>query len=224
MKLGVLLPTFRDNAIDALGVAKRVERAGLDGVFAYDHLWPMGSPERPSLAPFPVLASVAAQCPSLFVGPLVARVGLFGTSKLVEQYMTLEALAPGRVIAAIGTGDHLSAAENQAYGVEYQSAEARRSLLRATLEALSPIMESWCGGGGETTNEIARELGVAINLWGADVARVREVASSGPVSWAGPLGEAPAQLLNELRDAGVTWVVAGPPFQIDELSEWRHAR
>ncbi|HEY5265261.1 MAG TPA: LLM class flavin-dependent oxidoreductase [Acidimicrobiales bacterium] len=224
MKLGVLLPTFRDNAEDAFAVAHEAEHAQLDGVFAYDHLWPMGSPERPSLAPFPVLASVAAQCPSLSVGPLVARVGLFTTAKLIEQYVTLEALAPGRVIAALGTGDKLSAAENTAYGLAYESAERRRELLKEALAALSPIMETWCGGGSEKTNELARELGVAINLWGVSAEIVREVASRGPVTWAGPLGEEPAVLLDALRAAGVTWVVAGAPFQIDALREWRQAR
>jgi len=120
--------------------------------------------------------------------------------------------------------DHLSAAENEAYGLAFQSADERRALLRGALEALSPLMESWCGGGAEATNALARELGVTINLWGTDVARVREVATSGPVTWAGPLGDEPAPLLSALRAAGVTWVVAGPPFQIDQLSEWRHAR
>lgn len=223
MKLGLLLPTFRDNAEDALTCAQQAEQAGLDGVFAYDHLWPMGSPQRPSLAPFPVLASVAVRCPSLFVGPLVSRVGLFSSAKLIEQYLTLEDVAPGRVIAAIGTGDHLSSEENEAYGLAFQSARARRDLLKETLLALSPIMESWCGGGAEKTNELARELGVAINLWDVGVETVREAASSGPVTWAGPLGEQPATLLDSLSGAGVAWVVAGPPFQIDVLREWRQA-
>ena len=58
MKLAVLLPTFRHGASDAFDAAARAVDAGLDGVFAYDHLWPMGSPQRPSLAPFPLLAAI----------------------------------------------------------------------------------------------------------------------------------------------------------------------
>lgn len=224
MKLGVLLPTFRDNAEDALVVANEVERAQLDGVFAYDHLWPMGSPERPSLAPFPVLARVAAQCPSLYVGPLVSRVGLFSTSKLVEQYVTLDTLAPGRVIAALGTGDKLSADENMAYGLLYESAATRRGLLQETIVALAPAIEVWCGAGSEKTNELARELGVALNLWGASAAFVRDAASSGAVTWAGTLGDDPAALLDDLCAAGASWVVAAPPFQIEVLREWRQVR
>ncbi len=224
MKLGVLLPTFRDNVDDALAVAHRAEAAGLDGVFAYDHLWPMGEPTRPALAPFPVLARVLVECPTLTVGPLVSRVGLFATAKLVEQYLTLESLAPGRVQAAIGTGDHLSASENEAYGLAFQSAEARRGLLGETLSALAPVMETWCGGGAEATNELARALGVTINLWGAEAKLVRNVAKSGPVSWAGPLGDDPIKKLNDLAASGVTWIVVGPPLDIDLLGEWRRAQ
>ena len=54
MNVGVLLPTFRDSAHDALATAAEAASHSLDGVFAYDHLWPMGQPERPALAPFPV--------------------------------------------------------------------------------------------------------------------------------------------------------------------------
>lgn len=223
MKLGVLLPTFRENVADALEVAHRAEALGLDGVFAYDHLWPMGEPQRPALAPFPVLTRVVTECPTLIVSPLVTRVGLFATAKVVEQYLALEQLAPGRVHAAIGTGDHLSAAENEAYGLTYQSAAARRELLRETLSALSPTMETWCGGGGEETNTLARALGVTINLWGAETKAVRKTAKSGPVSWAGPLGDQPLEKLNELASTGVTWVVVGPPFDLDQLGEWRSA-
>ena len=116
MKLGVLLPTFRNGAEDALAFAAAAADAGVDGLFAYDHLWPMGSPTRPSLAPFPLLAAVA-QRHDVVVGPLVARVGLVGTSHLVEEYLTLERVAPSRVICALGSGDKLSAAENEAYDV-----------------------------------------------------------------------------------------------------------
>ena len=223
MKLGVLLPTFRDNANDAFATANDAERAGLDGVFAFDHLWPMGSPQRPALAPFPVLAAISSRCPSLFLGPLVARVGIVGTTKLVEQFETLNALAPGRVIAALGTGDKLSEAEQVAYGLGYPSASDRRQLLRDAIEALSPSMKVWCGAGSSQTDQLARELGVVINLWGKETSVVREAARTGPVSWAGPLNENTAETLDALENAGATWAVASMPLRIDLLGEWRRA-
>ena len=221
MKIGVLLPTFRTSPEGAFAAAELAERAGLDGVFAYDHLWPMGTPERPALAPFAVLSAVARRHESLSVAPLVARIGLVGTEHLVEQFETLEALYPGRVIAALGTGDRLSAAENEAYGLALQSAQERRALLGEAARRLRARMPVWIGGGASSTNDLARELGVAINLWDANVERVREVAALGPVTWAGPEPEDLDATLDALSTAGATWAVLSPQVDIARLAQWR---
>jgi hypothetical protein len=224
MKLGVLLPTFRDNADDALAFALRAANAGLDGVFAYDHLWPMGTPTRPSLAPFPVLTAVARANASLVVGPLVARIGLVGTSHLVEQFMTLHALAPGRVIATLGSGDKLSAAENVAYDIPERDADERRALMAETARALVDTMPVWFGAGNDTTNAVARDVGAVLNLWNATPERVRALKAMGAVSWAGPVPEDLSATLDALRDAGATWVVLTPDADIDALATWRQRR
>jgi hypothetical protein len=224
VKLGVLLPTFRDGPGDAFAVARRAEVAGLDGVFAFDHLWPIGDRERPSLAPFPVLAAVAVQSPRLMVGPLVARVGLVGMSAFVERFATLEALAPGRVVAALGTGDDLSQDEHVAFGLEYASAKERRALLAEAMLVLSPLMEVWCGAGSNATNRVAHELGVTLNFWGVPPAKIAEEAKGGTVNWAGPLGGDARKTLDALEAAGSTWAVSSESSRIDELGEWRRAR
>jgi hypothetical protein len=223
MKLGVLLPTFRDNAEDALRVADAAEHAGLDGVFAFDHLWPMGSPTRPALAPFPVLAAVATSNPTLALGALVARIGIFSTDKLIELFTSLSLLAPGRVIAALGTGDELSKDEQVAYGLGYPSSDERRELLHDAAIRLRQTNPVWCGAGSVQTNALARYLGATINLWGKSPARVRELAEDGPVCWAGPLGEKPLRTLDELAAAGATWAISSESTRIDQLSEWQQA-
>jgi len=63
MRTGVILPSFRADADAAFAAAGQAAAAGLDGVFCYDHLWPMGQPERPALAPFPLLAAIARANP-----------------------------------------------------------------------------------------------------------------------------------------------------------------
>jgi hypothetical protein len=223
VKLGVLLPTFRDNADDALATADAAEQAGLDGVFAFDHLWPIGSPTRPSFAPMPVLSAVAARTESLKVGTLVARIALVGTHTLVERFLTLEALAPGRVIAGLGTGDELSKDEQIAYDVGYPTAEERWALLADAMSALHGTMELWCGAGEPETEAVARAYGATLNLWGVTPDRVRNVGERGPVNWAGPIKGDVATTLNQLRDAGATWVVAATPTPalISELEKWR---
>ncbi len=221
MKLGVLLPTFRTSSDEALATAERAASGGLDGVFAFDHLWPMGSSTRPALAPFPVLSAVAARWATLSVGPLVARVSLVGTAKLVEQFATLDALAPGRVLAALGTGDQLSRDEDLAYGLGYPPAAERRAMLRDVATALPKTMTLWVGAGLPATNRLARELGAVINLWGVAPEDVVEVGKDGPVSWGGPLGDDAHATLTALMDAGATWAVSSEPSRLDELVKWR---
>lgn len=221
MKVGILLPTFSASAQSALAAAAAAAAAQLDGVFAYDHLWPMGSPDRPALAPFAVLAIVARRHPRLVVGPLVARVGLVSTPHLVNQFLTLEAMAPGRVIAALGTGDRLSAAENAAYGLAVRSADERRALLGDTARALRAVMPVWFGAGAAATNALARQLGVVVNLWNATPDLVRLSAAAGSVSWAGPGVGDLTTTLDSLAAAGATWAVLSPSADIERLGEWR---
>ncbi len=221
MRVGILLPTFEVTAERARDVAARAALAGIDGVFAYDHLWPMGSPTRPALAPLPVLADVAARHPALVVGPLVARVGLGSPEHLVRGLATLARVAPGRVVAALGTGDRLSSAENLAYGLPYEDAARRREHLSAVAASLSPLAEVWIGAGGPTTNGIARALGVTLNLWDAPIERVVEAARDGRVSWAGPTPIDLEAHLDALREAGVTWAVLGPGADTERLGVWR---
>ncbi len=226
MNVGVLLPTFEVGAQRAFASAERASELGFDGVFAYDHLWPMGSPTRPALAPFPVLAAVASRHRSLVVGPLVARIGLVGTDHLVTAFRTLDVIAPGRVIAAMGTGDRLSAPENEAYGIAELDAVARRSMLADTARALTSTMTVWIGAGAQATNALAREVGATVNLWNATASAVRAASLDGPVSWAGP-APAPgaiARLLDELADAGATWAVFGADVDAGVVAGWRSAR
>jgi alkanesulfonate monooxygenase SsuD/methylene tetrahydromethanopterin reductase-like flavin-dependent oxidoreductase (luciferase family) len=221
VKLGALLPTFRDGAADALDFADRAVDAGIDGLFAYDHLWPMGAPTRPSLAPFAVLAAVARRHDGVIVAPLVARVGLVGTRHLVEQYRTLERVAPSRVICALGSGDKLSAAENGAYDVPVRSADERRALMAETAHELSDTMPIWFGAGNDETNRVAREVGATINLWNASPERIRNMTAAGEVSWAGPAPKDVSATLAVVRDAGATWAVFAPDVDVGALRQWR---
>lgn len=221
MKVGVLLPTFRETADDALATAEEAAALSLDGVFAYDHLWPMGQPERPALAPFPILAAVATRCPHLFVGPLVARVGLVSTDDLVRQFSTLGECAPGRVIAALGTGDRLSAGENLAYGISYPSASERQELLADTVDRLRSDFEVWVGAGAPTTNEIARRAGATLNMWNTSATEAVARADGATWNWAGAPHDDLATQLDDLARAGATWAILTPSVSLTRLGEWR---
>jgi alkanesulfonate monooxygenase SsuD/methylene tetrahydromethanopterin reductase-like flavin-dependent oxidoreductase (luciferase family) len=231
MRTGVVLPTFSKSPEGALAIAARAEALGVDGVFCYDHLWPMGSPERPALAPFPILAALAVRHPKLFIGPLVARIGLVDDEVLLAQFRTLAALSPGKVIAALGTGDSLSKRENEAYGIAFDPPAERRSHLRRCAEALDHEgLEVWIGGGARATVQLAESLGCAVNLWGASPEQVAEQARRSPVTWAGVAptpgaarsAGAPEELmamLAQLAEAGATWAVLGWPVSLEVLAE-----
>jgi hypothetical protein len=170
VKLGVLLPTFRDGERRP-GHGSRGTSAGLDGVFAYDHLWPMGSrPRERHFAPFPVLAAVATSAPtSCARSPRRAHRHVSTLEQLVELFSTLSALAPGRVIAALGTGDELSKAEELAYDLGYPHVPTSVGRGCATWR-LSCSRRRPCGSGRvpRRPTPLARELGATLNLWGAD--------------------------------------------------------
>jgi len=222
MKTGVILPTFRERADAAVAAARDAEASGVDGVFCYDHLWPMGQPQRPAMAPFPVLAAVAAVTERLVVGTLVARVGLVPDDVLLSQFDALALVAPGRVLAALGVGDHLSAAENLAYGVPFDPPERRRSHLVHCVQALQQRgIPVWVGSGSRRTVATAEAEGASVNLWDATAGAVAEQAARSEVTWAGPSPE-PGTLrvrLAALAEAGATWAVFGWPAPLDELAD-----
>lgn len=222
MNTGVILPTFRETADEALAVARQAEELGVGGVFCYDHVWPMGRPDRPALAPFPVLAAVAAATTRLVVGTLIARVGLVPDEVLLAEFGALESVAPGRVVAGLGTGDRKSADENRAYGVAYPPAAERRAALWRCARALRrrgiPV---WVGTGATGAIADWEGEGVAANLWSAAPGDVAAWAARTEVTWAGPPPGDPAaaaDLLPRLEAAGATWAVLGWPAPLPVLA------
>ena len=83
MKVGITLPSFRDEADSAIDAARQAESLGIDAVFCFDHLWPMGQPGRPALSSGPLLGALAASTSTIAVGTLVARIGLLPDDVLV---------------------------------------------------------------------------------------------------------------------------------------------
>jgi alkanesulfonate monooxygenase SsuD/methylene tetrahydromethanopterin reductase-like flavin-dependent oxidoreductase (luciferase family) len=224
VRVGITLPTFRDDA-GALDGARRAETLGLDGVFVFDHIWPLGRPDRPALSAFPVLGAVAAVTERVFLGPLVARVGLVPDEVLVSELRSLNAMAPGRLIAGLGTGDRRSAVENISYGIPPAAAHERRVALRKSARSLIDIgIPVWVGGGSTTTVELALELGsgAAVNLWEAQPSALAALVKRCDVTWGGPVDGAVEQIvqwLSELEAAGASWAVCAWPRSLEVLSQ-----
>src|SRR5438105_10592817 len=124
IRVGLVVPSFRRDPGTAIAAARAAEAIGLDGVFVFDHLFPMGEPDRPAISCFPLLGALAAATTSVALGPLVARGGLVPDAVLVNQFATLARMAPGRVIAALGTGDSKSPPQHDACGVAFPPRQA----------------------------------------------------------------------------------------------------
>jgi alkanesulfonate monooxygenase SsuD/methylene tetrahydromethanopterin reductase-like flavin-dependent oxidoreductase (luciferase family) len=138
------------------------------------------------------------------------------------QFVALEAVAPGRVIAGLGTGDHLSEAENRAYGIPYPTAEERRAEMVALARTLrAKGLPVWLAGGASARVEEPLASGAALNLWDVPPTMVAERASGHDgleVTWAGPPPKSPlAGTLAALAGAGATWAVFGWPVDVEEL-------
>ena len=243
--VGMTLPTFTADGGAAVAAARQAAEGGLDGVFAFDHLWPMGAPGRPALWSFAVLAAAAAVTERIRIGTWVARVGLLPDDVLVRTFASLAGIAgPGRLIAAIGVGDHLSADENRAYGLTVDSASGRLDAAGRVLDALRHLeVESWMGARSASSVATAVAHADAVNTWGTSAREVGELAGENAVvTWGGQVlvgrdhddvtrlteryGDRPALLrgtveevareLAVLADAGASWVVLAP---LDYLAE-----
>lgn len=192
MKVGITLPQFRDDPSVAMAVGQRAEEVGIDGVFAFDHLWPLGQRERPALSPWVLLGGLAVRTERVRLGTLVARVGLVPDAVLVNVLVSLNLISGGRVIAGLGTGDSANRAENEAYGVAFAPIEDRIASLVTCCRSLRAAgVTTWMGG----RSAAVRAAAVAVpadgwNAWGASPEQVAEdgseiMAAGSEITWAG---------------------------------------
>jgi alkanesulfonate monooxygenase SsuD/methylene tetrahydromethanopterin reductase-like flavin-dependent oxidoreductase (luciferase family) len=206
VRIGVTVPQFRHDAEAAVETARRAEAAGLDGVFVFDHLWPLGQRMRPALHCLSLLGALAAETESVVLGPLVARVGLVPDAVLAHALVSLQRMVgPDRLVAALGTGDRLNREENEAYGIPFAPVAERLASLRSCCRQLRAAgVTTWVGGRSGAVREAAAEAD-GWNCWGADPATfAREAATVAPgraLTWGGQvlIGRTPAEAEAKLR-------------------------
>ena len=208
MLIGVTLPQFRHDAEAAVTVARRAEAAGLDGVFVFDHLWPMGQRMRPALHSTTLLGALAVETDRVVLGTLVARVGLVPDAVLVHSLVTLHRMTAGRLIAALGTGDSLNREENEAYGVPFAPVADRVASVADCCRRLRAAgVTTWIGGRSPAVRMAAANAD-AWNGWGTDVAtwagEAASVPHGGELTWGGQvlIGRTEAEAGAKLRTHG----------------------
>ncbi|MBV8162466.1 MAG: LLM class flavin-dependent oxidoreductase [Acidimicrobiia bacterium] len=240
MRLGVTLPQFREDADVPLAVARRAEAAGLDGVFVFDHLWPLHRPERPALHSLALLGALTAETSSVVLASFVARVSLLPDAVLVHALHSLHRMAGDRrFIAGLGTGDANNRDENAAYGVGFAPADDRGRQVADCCRRLRVLgVPTWVGGESDRARSIASEEADGWNAWGVSVQRFAVLAAglACQTSWGGQvlLGRTPSDAdaklarygtrpglvhgtpdalrhhLSTLEAAGARWAVCSP--------------
>jgi alkanesulfonate monooxygenase SsuD/methylene tetrahydromethanopterin reductase-like flavin-dependent oxidoreductase (luciferase family) len=193
LRVGLTLPSFRDDPEPVIAVARAAEAAGLDGVYAFDHVFREGPDgRRPALECFALLGAVAAETARVHLGPLVARATLRPPATLAHSLDTVQRVSGGRLIAAIGAGDSESREENESYGLPFGTLPERIDALRAALVAARgrgyPV---WVAGVHPRVRALV-EVADGWNRWGGDAARFAAEASDvrarrpdAAITWAG---------------------------------------
>jgi alkanesulfonate monooxygenase SsuD/methylene tetrahydromethanopterin reductase-like flavin-dependent oxidoreductase (luciferase family) len=148
MRVGLFLSAFTSEPRKPLDVAARAADAGYEAVFVYDHLFPPGARERPSVEPFTLLAAAAAANPGLGVGVLVSRAGWRPLGMLAKETAALSSLSGREAILGLGLGDRFGAAEHAAVGLPYPPIDDRTILLEETATAMRSLLggRPWPGG------------------------------------------------------------------------------
>ena len=226
-KLGITLPSFRDDAGPSLAVAAAAEASGLDGVFAYDHLFRRDQQghRRPALEMFALMGAVAGATERVAIGSLVARATLRPYATLAHGFDTLARIVgPERIVVALGAGDAESREENESFGLEFATIDARVAALRDAVDVVRdrgyPV---WVGGTDPAVRDLAAVHADGWNRWGAGLekfraqaATLRSAAARAPftVSWGGLVvladDDATAAAKAERLGAGPGVIVGGP--------------
>jgi alkanesulfonate monooxygenase SsuD/methylene tetrahydromethanopterin reductase-like flavin-dependent oxidoreductase (luciferase family) len=244
VKVGITLPSFRDRVEPSLAVAAAAEASGLDGVFAYDHLFRRDAQgnRRPAIEMFSLMGAVAGATTRIAVGSFVARATLRPPAVLANGFDTLaRILGPERLLVTIGAGDEQSREENETFGLDFGTAADRVAALRDAVDATRdrgyPV---WVGGTAPAVREVAAAHADGWNRWGsgserfhAQAANLAAAAARSPftVSWGGLVvlaGDDASALAKAERLGAGDHVIAGGPdlvagalrAYVDAGAEW----
>jgi len=194
------LPTFLENPDVTFETALDAERLGLDGVFVYDHMWPIGHPNQPAISALIILGSLTQITERLRLGTLVSRVGLVGDQLLFSDMVTLDILSNNRLIAGLGTGDKKSVIENQLLNIKKLTVpERQNSLAKIALQLSQMGVETWVGAGLDSTNKIALRSFSKLNFWDVSPDILQEKIST--YGYRVVIDETPGEIYSEILAA-----------------------
>jgi probable F420-dependent oxidoreductase len=130
---GATYPSFRD----IRGVAERMEEAGFDSLWVFDHLLYHETAEQPTgiWEGWTMLSALAAVTQRIELGPLVACTHFRNPAVLAKMAATLDEVSNGRLILGLGAG--WNQPEFEAFGIPFNH---RLKRFEEALQIVVPLL------------------------------------------------------------------------------------
>jgi alkanesulfonate monooxygenase SsuD/methylene tetrahydromethanopterin reductase-like flavin-dependent oxidoreductase (luciferase family) len=141
LPIGVTIRTIRGDPRWWLDSAKRLDAAGYQGVWAWDHFVGQGDRTVPVTECWTILSMTAAATQRVTVGPFVINVVNRHPAVLARMASTLQVASGGRLLLGMGIGG--APREHAAYGIDFPEAPERVARLE---EAVGVMRALWTGG------------------------------------------------------------------------------
>ncbi len=242
-KVGVQLEpqaTTTDALVDA---ARRVDEAGFDSVWTWDHFFPLyGDPDAAHFEGLTLLAAFAGATSRVTIGNLVTCSSYRNPHLLADMIRTIDHLSGGRAVLGIGAGWFQRDYDEYEFpfgtgGGRLRDLEADLFRIRKRLAALNPPPKGdlplMIGGGGEQVT--LRLTAQYADQWNG-IAEPEVLAHKNAVldRWCERIGRDPAEIertslinarnidrLDEYLEAGITHLMVGcaDPFDLGPAEE-----
>lgn len=141
LPIGVCIRPIRTEPRWWLESARRLDAAGYQGIWCWDHFMGKGDPSVPTVESWTILAMAAGQTERVTVGTFVANVMNRHPAVLARMAGTLQIASGGRLVLGIGIGG--APREHAAYGIDFPEVQERVARLE---EAVAVIRALWTGG------------------------------------------------------------------------------
>src|SRR3954453_6146063 len=141
LPIGVTIRTIRAEPAWWLESARRLDAAGYQGVWAWDHFMGRGDVTVPVVECWTALSMAAGATSRIGVGSFVLNVMNRHPAVVARMASTLQIASGGRLTIGIGIGGHPR--EPAAYGIDFPDPPERVARLE---EAVAVIRALWTGG------------------------------------------------------------------------------
>lgn len=136
-RFGATLPQIKRSWAEARDTATEFDALGFDSLWVCDHVYGVPMPTLPILEGWTELAAVAAITNQAKLGTLVTPPFFRNPAILAKQIVTIDQIAPGRVIAGLGAG--WFAPEFEQTGCAFPGTRERLRALEETIEIMKRL-------------------------------------------------------------------------------------